>query len=62
MTHQDPLIEQWQRQVKLADRYNIFCHCRECDEEWVASQADVSCFNCGSDNVEKIRCWQFPDD
>jgi hypothetical protein len=49
------------RQV-IADlnRYNIFCHCRRCDREWVASVPE-RCV-CGSQDVQYIACWQFPDD
>ncbi|NET36751.1 MAG: hypothetical protein F6K19_32775 [Cyanothece sp. SIO1E1] len=49
----------WQARLAEANRNNIFCHCRCCDREWVAS-AHVSC-ECGSKNVEYIACWQFPD-
>ncbi|PSO48468.1 MAG: hypothetical protein BRC33_09800 [Cyanobacteria bacterium SW_9_44_58] len=61
MSEQKLLIQQWWRKVELADRNNIFCHCRDCGEEWVDSQKDVACANCGSNNLEQIRCWQFPD-
>lgn len=53
-------LEQWQATLAEADRYNIWCHCRACDREWVAS-FNASC-ECGSTNVEHIACWQFPDD
>jgi hypothetical protein len=48
------------RQV-VADlnRHNVFCHCRVCDREWVASQPEPC--RCGSKQVEAIACWQFPD-
>ncbi|HEY9626180.1 MAG TPA: hypothetical protein V6C84_02675 [Coleofasciculaceae cyanobacterium] len=51
---------EWQRRIEEANRCNIWCHCRDCDREWIAS-ANVSC-PCGSRNVEHIPCWQFPDD
>lgn len=50
----------WQAAIDEANRYNIFCHCRQCDREWVASNVEVC--QCGSSNVEHIACWQFPDD
>jgi hypothetical protein len=53
-------LQQWQAAIVEADRYNIFCHCRECDHEWVASVPET-CI-CGSKSVEHIACWQFPDD
>lgn len=53
-------LREWQLRIKAADRHNILCHCRSCDREWVASSR-VSC-SCGSENVEHIACWQFPDD
>ena len=42
------------------NQHNVFCHCRDCDREWVASQPQ-RCI-CGSNQVEAIACWQFPDD
>ncbi|MBD2462856.1 hypothetical protein H6G89_17590 [Oscillatoria sp. FACHB-1407] len=53
-------LREWQLALAEADRYNIFCHCRKCDREWVAS-TQVPC-TCGSTNIEYIACWQFPDD
>lgn len=53
-------LQQWQESVAEADRYNILCHCRLCDREWVASTREAC--QCGSTNVEHIACWQFPDD
>jgi hypothetical protein len=53
-------LQQWQLSLEEANRHNIWCHCRECDFEWVAS-AEVPC-QCGSKRVEYIACWQFPDD
>ena len=41
------------------NRHNVFCHCRDCDREWVASNPEP-CL-CGSRKVEAIACWQFPD-
>jgi hypothetical protein len=53
-------LQKWQMGIEEANRFNIFCHCRRCDREWVASD-QVPC-SCGSTNVEYIACWQFPDD
>ncbi|HEY9622708.1 MAG TPA: hypothetical protein V6C78_20290 [Crinalium sp.] len=53
-------LHQWQQIVAEADRYNILCHCRICDREWVASSQETC--SCGSVQVEHIACWQFPDD
>lgn len=54
-------LQEWQLKIEAANLYNIFCHCRQCDREWVASSSEVPC-DCGSTNVEHIACWQFPDD
>lgn len=51
---------QWQAAIEEADRYNILCHCRTCDREWVASVPETCV--CGNQQVEHIVCWQFPDD
>lgn len=56
------LLETWRSKIKVADRNNIFCHCRDCEAEWVTSAWDAPCPSCGSHNVERISCWQFPDD
>ncbi|WP_421659628.1 hypothetical protein [Leptothermofonsia sp. ETS-13] len=53
-------LRNWQLSIEEANRYNIFCHCRRCDREWIAS--DYVICNCGSQDVEYIACWQFPDD
>jgi hypothetical protein len=53
-------LHEWQLRISEADRYNIWCHCRHCDREWIASSR-VAC-ECGSKSVEYIACWQFPDD
>lgn len=55
-------FQDWQRKIAIADRHNIFCHCHNCGAEWVDSHLQVSCSKCKSDRVEKISCWQFPDD
>ncbi len=55
------IIAQWQEKIKIANRNNIFCHCRNCNDEWVDSSFEATCNNCGSDNLERISCWQFPD-
>lgn len=54
-------IKDWQDKIEIANRNNIFCHCHCCGAEWIDSQIDVIC-KCGSSQVEKICCWQFPDD
>ncbi|MBD1845501.1 hypothetical protein H6F89_19225 [Cyanobacteria bacterium FACHB-63] len=53
-------LQEWQQRLEEADRYNILCHCRKCEREWVASTSEL-CI-CGGTNVEYIACWQFPDD
>lgn len=55
------VIMQWQEKIKIANRNNIFCHCHRCNQEWVDSTFDAICNQCGSRNVERISCWQFPD-
>ena len=55
------IIAQWQEKIKIANRNNIFCHCRNCNNEWVDSSFEATCNHCGSNNVERISCWQFPD-
>lgn len=37
------IIFQWQEKIKVANRNNIFCHCRNCDNEWIDSSFDTSC-------------------
>lgn len=56
------LLREWQLKIEVANRNNIFCHCRHCGAEWVDSSFDVVCTSCGSSSVEQISCWQFPDD
>jgi hypothetical protein len=51
---------EWERVLEAANRTNIFCHCRSCGHEWVASEPQVC--ECGSRSVQAIACWQFPDD
>ncbi|NJR64680.1 MAG: hypothetical protein HC772_04120 [Leptolyngbyaceae cyanobacterium CRU_2_3] len=53
-------LQQWQSSIEEANRHNIWCHCRTCDREWIAS-THAPC-ECGSRSVEYIACWQFPDD
>jgi len=53
-------LRQWQFGLQQANDNNVFCHCRQCDREWVASDHDIQC-TCGSRAVETIACWQFPD-
>ncbi|MDY6804934.1 MAG: hypothetical protein SXA11_14160 [Cyanobacteriota bacterium] len=55
------LIKDWQAKIEVANRNNIFCHCRRCNYEWVDSSSDRVCSSCGSGDVERISCWQFPD-
>jgi hypothetical protein len=43
-------LQAWQLGIQEANRHNIFCHCRECDREWVAS--DYAACECGSTHVE----------
>ncbi|MGB6299275.1 MAG: hypothetical protein WBF90_24270 [Rivularia sp. (in: cyanobacteria)] len=43
------IILQWQEKIKVANRNNIFC------------LDFTSCINCGSDYIERISCWQFPN-
>lgn len=52
---------EWQLKIELANRNNIFCHCRRCGAQWVDSSLVAVC-SCGSQDVEHISCWQFPDD
>lgn len=61
-THLTPAeLDEWQFRLQQANSNNILCHCRQCDYEWIAS-AYVTCDRCGSQRVEHIPCWQFPDD
>ncbi|MFB2878115.1 hypothetical protein [Floridanema aerugineum] len=53
-------LQEWQKKITIANLHNIFCHCRKCNKEWVAS-TEENC-SCGSTEVERILCWQFPDD
>ncbi|MEH1913378.1 hypothetical protein [Nostoc sp.] len=55
-------LQQWYQGIEMANRNNIFCHCRSCSYEWVDSVMDAVCSKCGSKDVEYISCWQFPDD
>ncbi|ACK72820.1 hypothetical protein PCC7424_4456 [Gloeothece citriformis PCC 7424] len=55
-------LEEWQAKIETANRNNIFCHCHSCDAEWVDSSFEADCIYCGSEDVEHISCWQFPDD
>lgn len=54
-------LHEWRHKVKVANHNNIFCHCRTCGAEWVDSSFEAIC-GCGSLDVERISCWQFPDD
>jgi hypothetical protein len=54
-------FREWQQKIEIANRNNIFCHCRRCGAQWVDSSFEASC-SCGSSDVERISCWQFPDD
>jgi Zn finger protein HypA/HybF involved in hydrogenase expression len=53
--------QEWLSKIETANRNNIFCHCRQCQREWIDSTFEAVC-QCGSHNVETISCWQFPDD
>ncbi len=57
----DDELNDWQFRLTEANRLNIFCHCRRCEEEWVDSVDDAPCKSCGTHDVEHISCWQFPD-
>jgi hypothetical protein len=52
---------EWRQKIEVANRNNIFCHCNICGAEWVDSSFYAVCC-CGSSEVERISCWQFPDD
>jgi len=54
-------IRKGQREIARITRNNLFGHCHACEYEWVGS-APIACPQCGSDRVEFIACWQFPDD
>jgi len=56
------VITEWQQNIEEANRNNIFCHCQSCSYEWVDSSFEAICSQCGSTAVERISCWQFPDD
>jgi putative hemolysin len=56
-----PVIREWREKIQVANRNNVFCHCRQCQEEWVDSSFEAACRACGSADVERISCWQFPD-
>ncbi|MEQ8959929.1 MAG: hypothetical protein RLP02_18720 [Coleofasciculus sp. C2-GNP5-27] len=55
------LLNQWRQKIEIANRNNIFCHCRHCGDEWVDSSLNSACNHCGSHDIERIPCWQFPD-
>jgi Zn finger protein HypA/HybF involved in hydrogenase expression len=55
-------LQEWRSQIEIANRNNIFCHCRSCHAEWIDSSFEANCKQCGSQDVERISCWQFPDD
>ena len=54
-------LHQWRTKIDTANRHNILCHCRCCGWEWIDSTFEAIC-QCGSSDVERISCWQFPDD
>ena len=67
MSHQPTYLDakvlaQWQAKIATANQHNIFCHCRLCQAEWIDSSEETVCKQCGTNNVECISCWQFPDD
>lgn len=51
----------WRQKIEVANQNNILCYCRDCQEEWVTSDPKTPCI-CGSHNIQRILCWQFPDD
>jgi hypothetical protein len=53
-------LQEWHRSIAEANRNNVFCHCRGCEAEWVAS-SPKPCLTCGGKDIEFILCWQFPD-
>ncbi|MGK7949109.1 MAG: hypothetical protein AB4368_09975 [Xenococcaceae cyanobacterium] len=53
--------QEWLSKIQTANRNNIFCHCRRCGKEWIDSTFEANC-SCGSSDLERISCWQFPDD
>ncbi len=53
--------QKWLAKIETANQHNILCHCRVCGWEWIDSTLDAMC-RCGSSDVERIICWQFPDD
>jgi len=55
-------LQEWRNKIEIANQHNIFCHCRDCGYEWVDSGLKTGCTQCQSDRVERISCWQFPDD
>ncbi|NEO92300.1 MAG: hypothetical protein F6K56_19505 [Moorea sp. SIO3G5] len=55
-------INEWRRKIEIANRNNIFGHCRTCGYQWVDYSVDKTCRQCSSHDVERISCWQFPDD
>ncbi|MBU7581683.1 MAG: hypothetical protein KAF91_02005 [Nostoc sp. TH1S01] len=55
-------LNKWHQGIEMANRNNIFCHCRICQYEWVDSMYNAVCRKCKSQDVEYISCWQFPDD
>ena len=46
-------IRDWQQKIAIANRNNIFCHCRTCGYEWVDSTFDAICPTCASKKVGK---------
>ena len=52
---------QWLEKIETANRNNILCHCRRCGWEWVDFQPLAAICQCGSSDVERISCWQFPE-
>ncbi|WP_318730602.1 hypothetical protein [Roseofilum sp. Guam] len=54
-------IDRWKHKIDVANEHNVFCHCHQCDYEWVSSAQNQPCPECQSDRIERILCWQFPD-
>ncbi|MEM9155712.1 MAG: hypothetical protein AAGB13_11875 [Cyanobacteria bacterium P01_F01_bin.33] len=53
-------LREYRHAIAAANRNNVWCHCRQCDREWIASSRQTC--KCGSRKIEYVLCWQFPDD
>jgi hypothetical protein len=43
-------LYEWQQSLEEANRHNIFCHCQECEREWVASKPEACV--CGNQSMK----------